>query len=105
MDSFYLKNAMLYRDLVASFDPTAPKAHFSRHTAKATRARPVIPAPILNNVDRNMSTIARIRPMLEDDLATGFPCAIFPREDDSQILDLHDLYHHPTRRPFLKVLL
>ncbi|KAF7195199.1 hypothetical protein HII31_03405 [Pseudocercospora fuligena] len=49
-----------------------------------------------------MSTIARIRSKLEDELMTGFHCAIFPRQDETQILDLHDLYHHPTRRPFLK---
>ncbi|KXT07604.1 hypothetical protein AC578_10153 [Pseudocercospora eumusae] len=102
MDAFYLNNAKLYQDLVASFDPTRPAAHFSRHTAKPTRAIPDAPAPTLDHVDENMSTIARIRPMLEDELATGFPCAIFPRQDESQILDLHDLYHHPLKRPYLK---
>lgn len=104
MDRFYLENAALYRKLVDSLDTTVPAPHFSRQKA----------APPKEDVAREQSNPdmvlgARIRPMLDDDLAAGFPRAAYPRAvrqgqtPESQTVDLHDLYNHPRGRPVLKV--
>jgi kinesin family protein 2/24 len=45
---------------------------------------------------------ARIRPLLNEDVAAGFPCAVFPRSAQNAVVDIHDLYNHPRGRPILK---
>lgn len=103
MERFYLDNAKLYQQLVGALDVSVPAPHFSRH--KAGSAEKVVRT---TQYKSNVVTTARIRPMLYDDNAAGFPCAIYPTEKQSGELNtvyLHDLYNHPRGRPVLKVLL
>ena len=99
MDTFYLENAKLYQRLVDQVQTSDPAAHFSRHTA----------APTVEEESTEHTGIiitARIRPMLDNDIAEGLPCALYPRKAQSssaQVVDVHDLYHHPRWRPQLKV--
>jgi kinesin family protein 2/24 len=102
MDQFYLKNAALYQTYVDKLDPTKPQAHFSNLLPEAQAKIKTI-----DNDNPNMTISVRIRPMLEDDITSGFPRAVYPRPHDStakhQIIDLHDLYNHPRRpRPVLR---
>ncbi|KAI4797309.1 hypothetical protein E4T44_11984 [Aureobasidium sp. EXF-8845] len=102
MDQFYLKNAALYQTYVDKLDPTKPQAHFSNLPPEAQAKIKTI-----DTDNSNMTISVRIRPMLEDDITSGFPRAVYPRPHDStakhQIIDLHDLYNHPRRpRPVLK---
>lgn len=87
MDKFYIKNAALYRNLV--------------------KAANLTPAPRIANVgvetSPDMIVSARIRPLLEEDIAQGFPGAVFPRSGESGVVDIHNLYNHPRGRPILKV--
>lgn len=103
MDRFYLQNVSLYQKLVEAFDPDALIPHFSRQEATPSTNPPTS----RNTARRNTGVLvgARIRPMLEDDLAAGFPRAIYPRAgqvDEPQTVDLHDLYNHPRQRPVLR---
>lgn len=47
-----------------------------------------------------MIVSARIRPLSESE---GFPSAIFPRANQNNVVDIHDLYNHPKGIPTLKV--
>ncbi|RYP70885.1 hypothetical protein DL771_005135 [Monosporascus sp. 5C6A] len=49
-----------------------------------------------------LSPTARVRPLLSEEIATGFPCAVFPRTAQPGVVDIHDLYNHPRGRPILK---
>ncbi|RYP20475.1 hypothetical protein DL765_002774 [Monosporascus sp. GIB2] len=49
-----------------------------------------------------MVVSARVRPLLDEDVAAGFPCAVFPRPAQAGVVDIHDLYNHPRGRPILK---
>ena len=103
MDAFYWRNRALYERLVGQLDASAPVPHFSRQTA-STPAAPFAETVIREHP--NMTVAARIRPMLDDELVEGFPCAAYPRAKqpaESQMLDLHDLYNHPKGRPQLRV--
>lgn len=103
MDSFYLKNAATYQKLVDSLDLSVPAPHFSRHEAAPAEQEDV---PITEKCNPDIIIGARVRPMLDADIAAGFPCAVHPRSvegNGAQVVDLHDLYHHPTRPPMLKV--
>ncbi|CAD0114205.1 unnamed protein product [Aureobasidium uvarum] len=100
MDQFYLKNAALYQTYVDKVDPTEPQLHFSNLPPQA-------PKTVTDNDNPNMAISVRIRPMLQDDITSGFPCAVYPRPHDPtaahQTIDLHDLYNHPRRpRPVLR---
>jgi kinesin family protein 2/24 len=85
MDLFYLENAGLYRTLVKTFKP-APR-----------------PGMVMETASPDMVVGARIRPLLDEDVSQGFPCAVFPRSAEKSIIDVHDLYNHPRGRPILKV--
>jgi kinesin family protein 2/24 len=82
MEGFYLKNVAKYHSLVNALDPT-PKPRVSAGS----------PGP-------NMVVSARIRPLSKEE---GFPCAIFPRPMEENVVDIHDLYNHPRGTPILKV--
>ncbi|KAI2620592.1 P-loop containing nucleoside triphosphate hydrolase protein [Hypoxylon sp. NC1633] len=88
MDQFYLDNATLYQNLVKRLKPAPPMA---RPAVKPTE----VPSP-------DMVVSARIRPLLDEDLASGFPCALFPRPSQLNVVDIHDLYNHPRGKPILK---
>lgn len=87
MDTFYIKNAALYRKLVKAANRTPPP----RIANVGTETSP------------DMIVSARIRPLLEEDIAAGFPCAVFPRSEEAGVVDVHNLYNHPRGRPILKV--
>lgn len=105
MDKFYLRNTALYEKLVDAVDVTAPATHFSRQETAPAEAE-VQEEAIMGLCNSNMIVSARIRPMLDNDFAEKFPCAVYPREQrtgGSRIVDLHDLYNYPYGRPILKV--
>lgn len=88
MDRFYLENAALYRAFVKAYQPSP--------VSKAANLTTDFSSP-------NISVSARIRPFLDEDAAAGFPPAIFPRDVEAGVVDIHDLYNHPRGRPILKV--
>jgi kinesin family protein 2/24 len=90
MDRFYLDNAAQYRTLVKAFNSTAPAPRTMQEVATETTSP-------------DMVVSARIRPLLDEDVATGFPCAVYPRSAQAGVVDIHDLYNHPRGRPILKV--
>lgn len=99
MDQFYLKNAALYQTYVDKVDTTKPQTSLSNQPLQATKEK--------DNDNPYMTISVRIRPMLEDDITSKFPRAVYPRPHDStakhQTIDLHDLYNHPRRpRPVLR---
>jgi kinesin family protein 2/24 len=82
MERFYLENLEKYHLLVNALDPT-PKPRVSTGEAGP-----------------DMVVSARIRPLSK---AEGFPCAIYPRATRENVVDIHDLYNHPSGIPILKV--
>jgi kinesin family protein 2/24 len=82
MENFYLKNIPKYDSLIDTLDP-CPKPRISKG----------IPSP-------SMVVSARIRPLSEDE---DFPSAIFARSSQKNVLDIHDLYNHPSGNPKLRV--
>jgi kinesin family protein 2/24 len=88
MDKFYLNNAAQYQTLVKALSPT-PVPQLAKVVAGTTSASMVVGA--------------RIRPLLNNDIDAGFPCAMFPRSAQTSVVDIHDLYNHPRGRPILKV--
>jgi kinesin family protein 2/24 len=82
MENFYLENAARYHKLVDALDPN------SKLRVSTGEAGP------------NMVVGARIRPLSENE---DFPSAIFPRADQKNVVDVHDLYNHPRGIPILKV--
>ncbi|KAK5654518.1 hypothetical protein OQA88_7147 [Cercophora sp. LCS_1] len=87
MDEFYRKNADLYESLVAKFEPP-PVVR-----GRASDSGGSIP---------DMLVAARVRPLLDEDIAAGFPTAVFSRPTPPGVIDVHDLYNHPRGRPILK---
>jgi kinesin family member 2/24 len=88
MDRFYLDSAAQYQTLVKAFSPTLV---------------PRIAKLATGTTSPDMVVSARIRPLLDEDVAAGFPCAVFPRSPQTGVVDIHDLYNHPRGRPILKV--
>ena len=82
MERFYLENVFKYHSLVDALDPF-PKPRISDGK----------PGP-------NMIVSARIRPLSKNE---GFPSAVFPRANQKNVVDIHDLYNHPKGIPILKV--
>ena len=89
MDRFYLDNAAQYRTLVKAFNDTTPLPRTRKVATETTSP--------------DMVVSARIRPPQSEDVAAGFPCAVFPRSTQTGVIDIHDLYNHPKGRPILKV--
>ncbi|PQE13061.1 kinesin motor domain-containing protein [Rutstroemia sp. NJR-2017a BBW] len=87
MDKFILDNAARYQALLKALKPVPP-SQADQSTAGTSNP--------------NMVVGARIRPLLEEEVTTGFPCAIFPRSAETGVVDIHDLYNHPRGRPILK---
>ncbi|RYP05351.1 hypothetical protein DL764_003844 [Monosporascus ibericus] len=88
MDQFYLDNAALYRTMVKALNNTTPAPRTNEVATETTSPHMVVSA--------------RIRPLLDEDVAAGFPCAVFPRAAQAGVIDIHDLYNHPRGRPILK---
>ncbi len=85
MDRFLQQNAAQYQSLVKAFNPS--------RTAKVDNR--------ISSSDMVVS--ARIRPLLKEEVASGFPSAVFKRTTQPGVVDIHDLYNHPRGRPLLKV--
>lgn len=100
MENFYQRNRGLYEKLVDAVDVAAPPTptHFSQKTARPGLYD--ISVPWRESRNPNMAICARIRPMLSD--SEKFPCAVYPRKQQTGLLDLHDLYNYPYGRPILK---
>ncbi|KAJ4356070.1 uncharacterized protein N0V89_004097 [Didymosphaeria variabile] len=81
MERFYLENKSKYHSLVDALDPL-PK--------------PRIPKGMSGP---NIIVSARIRPLSENEI---FPSAVFPRANQKNVVDIHDLYNHPKGIPILK---
>ncbi|KAF2822657.1 P-loop containing nucleoside triphosphate hydrolase protein [Ophiobolus disseminans] len=81
MDQFYLENVARYHKLVNALDAT-PKPRVSTGEAGPS-----------------MVVSTRIRPLAEDE---SFPSAIFPRSTQQNVVDVHELYNHPSGIPILK---
>lgn len=90
MDQFYLDNIALYQTLVKAFRPSPEPRIATTKVATETTSPDLVVG-------------ARIRPLLNEDLAAGFPRAVFPRSAQTGVVDMHDLYNHPRGRPILKV--
>ncbi|CAJ2499621.1 Uu.00g024740.m01.CDS01 [Anthostomella pinea] len=88
MERFYHENAALYQTMVARLKPPPP--------SRAVKVATETPSP-------DIIVSARIRPLLNEDVDAGFPCAVFPRAAETGRVDVHDLYNHPKGRPILKV--
>lgn len=82
MESFYLENVSRYHSLVQALDP-CPKPRVSEGSPSST-----------------MIVGARIRPLAEDE---EFPSAVLPRSNQKSVVDIHDLYNHPSGIPRLRV--
>ncbi|ETS78106.1 hypothetical protein PFICI_10168 [Pestalotiopsis fici W106-1] len=85
MDQFYLENVSQYQTLLKGLKPPSAPGTVTAETSNS-----------------KMIVSARIRPMLDEDFASRFPCAIFSRSMQNNVLDLHDLYNHPSGRPQLR---
>lgn len=97
MDQIYLKHAALYEKLVQKFNDTKrPSQEKEQRQEPGGSSRE--PAAAGSTV-----VCARIRPLLDEDAAAGFPCAVYPRPAQASVVDVHDLYNHPRGRPVLKV--
>ncbi|KAL3418503.1 kinesin motor domain-containing protein [Phlyctema vagabunda] len=84
MERFLLDNIDRYKKLVKAFKPPPIS-----QVAKSTATSP------------NMVVSVRIRPLLDEDVTTGFPCAVFPLMQ-TDLVYLHDLYHHPRGQAMLR---
>src|SRR4051812_35830093 len=79
MEQFLLDNAARYTKLVGAFKPKAANS----------KLEPAAPNP-------DMVVSARIRPLLEDEAAQGFPECLFPRPAAPHTVDVHEL-RQPVR--------
>lgn len=88
MDQVLLENAARYQTLVEALGSA---------TVDDT---PKVTTEITNP---NIIVSARIRPLLNEEVDAGVPCAIFPRTAETGIMDIHDLYNYPKKGQNLKV--
>ncbi|KAK3356320.1 P-loop containing nucleoside triphosphate hydrolase protein [Lasiosphaeria hispida] len=86
MDQFYLRNVVQYQALVDAFKPVYSSGSVDLFEATSP----------------DMVVSVRIRPLSDEDIIAGFPCAVFPRNSHDGVVDIHDLYNHPRGRPILK---
>jgi kinesin family protein 2/24 len=82
MERFYLDNVSKYHSLIDALDPF-----------RKPRLSKGLPG-------HSMVVSARIRPLSKNE---GFPSATFPRSREKNVLDIHDLYNHPSGIPVLRV--
>lgn len=62
----------------------------ARHQMLILRLKPPPKTKVIYEAS-NITVAARIRPMLEHETSSGQVVAVFPRVDDSGVVDLHDL--------------
>lgn len=108
MEQFLLKNAKVYETLVSRLTPSTAAPNVSSLTGgRREQARTNGTHHV---ADPNMVVSARIRPFLDEDVAAGFPNAMFSRsaeegQQEQGVVDIHDLYNHPRGRPLLRVII
>ena len=73
---------------------------------KSLNSRLASKAPKVASGEQNskMVVCARIRPLMDDEAAAGFPCAVYPRHKNG-VVDIHDMSLNPRRVLTLKVRL
>lgn len=81
MEQYILNNVARYEKLVAEFRPTTSGPKESDKT----------------ETNPEIVVSARVRPMLDDELAQGFPVGVYIR-DGTSIVDLHEI-QQPVRGP------
>ncbi|TEA22536.1 Diatom spindle kinesin-1 [Colletotrichum sidae] len=82
MDEYHIKHSAWYQASVEAF---AVKA--AREDRTASEALNAVPNP-------DMVVAARLRPVLDDELAAGFIRAVFPRVSGNGAVDLHQIRKH-----------
>jgi kinesin family protein 2/24 len=87
MEQFLIDNAERYKKLVAAFKPTA-------QAPKAGSFEAATPEIVVS---------ARVRPMLEDETAQGFPAGVHLRAGNTNIVDLHELQQPVRGLPRIRV--
>ena len=82
MDPLILNGVDRYKALVKSLN--------SRLASKAPK--------VALGGEQNPKTVvcARIRPLMDDEVAAGFPCAVYPRHNNG-VVDIHDMSLNPRR--------
>ncbi|KAJ9134275.1 Kinesin-like protein [Pleurostoma richardsiae] len=81
-EQFIVEHAARFQSLVSGFKPpSSPRA-----AAETTAPNP------------DMIVSARLRPLLEEETAAGFPAAVFPRKTQAGKIDVHEL-KRPIRGP------
>ena len=88
-DQFLIDNVERYKRLVAAFKPSPSDAKGNGSTTAASG---------------EILVSARVRPMLEEELAQGFPSGIHHR-GKTNIIDLHALKQHVRGPPSITVSL
>jgi kinesin family protein 2/24 len=88
MDEFIIEHAERYKRLVSTFKPSSPGAKATNSTSASSE----------------IVVSARIRPMLEDEIAQGFPQGVYQRAD-SNMVDLHELRRPVRGLPTINVCL
>lgn len=87
MEQFLIDNAERYKKLVAAFKPSASGPKGSNSEAASP----------------DIVVSARVRPMLEDETAQGFPAGVHLRVSDTNIVDLHELQQPVRGLPKIRV--
>lgn len=87
MEQFLIDNAERYKKLVAAFKP-------SKSGPKESSSEAASPEIVVS---------ARVRPMLEDETAQGFPAGVHLRAGDTNIVDLHELQQPVRGLPRIRV--
>jgi kinesin family member 2/24 len=87
MEQFLIDNAERYKKLVSAFKPTA-------QGPKGSNSEAATPEIVVS---------ARVRPMLEDETAQGFPAGVHLRDGNTNIVDLHELQQPVRGLPRIRV--
>lgn len=87
MEQFLIDNTALFESLVDKF--TAEDV-VGKHGSSSASPNP------------DIVVCTRIRPLLEEELSSGFRASIFPRTSEVGVVDLHELYNS-VRGPTLRV--
>lgn len=85
MEEYIPLHAKRYQDLVARFDIAMGK-------------QTPVNKPDEQNANADVAVIARLRPLLEAELDSGFPQGFFCRPNAAGVLDAHEL-KRPIRGP------
>lgn len=94
MDNYILEHATRYKSLVERFDQDTAKKTLSNASKPQTQRD----KDLGENTNPDVVVAARLRPLLENELAAGFPQGVFLRDKVSGKFDAHEL-KRPIRGP------